>query len=371
MKSILSVLKISAIFLFVLVITQCGKDFPEPEPDPTTEPTDSINAEDTLSPPVVLAPTVGIGDINSPAIGPELSYNYGEDTVGYVLIKNWDFGIEGTIPNIDSLNFHFQYHDQFGTIANGTNYGAKIVAPSKSTAIPGQPVEMVNTNKPVREMTDSTMLTYLVGLNGDTIVDPTTKKGGCGSFQAKFTLPNGGKLLGMDIIWETRVRYKTPPYFWFAIWTAGNKWDKGAEMDLIESFGYDNGGGYTNYDGKYWHSSIVGGDGETYYHSSWSNAMKKYGITKYDATQWHTWTWVYRADDTFSSYVDGINCQNGTVHWTLQGADPGEALNMSFIFDATWGHRQVSSVNHSLNVAEFEGKYYEWDYSRIYLRKAD
>ena len=41
---------------------------------------------------------------------------------------------------------------------------------------------------------------------------------------AKWRLPNGGPTLGQDIVWETRVRYKTPPYCWFALWTAGRKW---------------------------------------------------------------------------------------------------------------------------------------------------
>ena len=313
-------------------------------------------------------PTIGNGSIDQPAIGPAPAYNYGNDTVGFVLVKNWDFGFNGTITNMDSLTKHFQYHDQFGTIANGTNYGALTVAPDASSAVNNQPVEFVDTDRPVREMFDSTMKTYLVGLNGSTTVHPKNNKAGCGSFQAKWKLPKGGERLGLDLIWETRVRYKTPPYFWFALWTAGNKWDNGAEMDLIESFGFDNGGGYTNYDGSLWHSSIVGGSSETNYHSNWGAAMNKYGITDYDATQWHIWTWVYRADNTFSSYVDGINCQNGSVVWTTGGSPANDEIDMCFIFDASWGHKQISSVNHELDVSEFNDKFYEWDYSRVYLR---
>ena len=52
----------------------------------------------------------------------------------------------------------------------------------------------------------------------------------------------------MDMNWETRVRYETPPYDWFAIWTCGNEGDKGVGMDLIESIGWDNGNGNTNYE---------------------------------------------------------------------------------------------------------------------------
>jgi hypothetical protein len=192
---------------------------------------------------------------------------------------------------------------------------------------------------------------------------------------AKWVLPRGGALLGQDILWETRVRYVTPPYFWFALWTSGNKWakvngvPKGAEYDLIESFGYDNGGTYKNYDGRYWHSDVVGGTETTPYNSgSWGYYMGTRGITNYDATQWHTWTWLYRKDNTFVAYVDGIPVQDGTSIWTYGSTLAGEAINMSFLFDAGWGNVGMASVNHSLAVSAFTGKYYEFDYSRVYLR---
>lgn len=314
--------------------------------------------------------TVGDGTISRPARGPAPAFNYGADTSGYVLVKNWDFGSDGTIKTIADLSAHFQYHDQFGTIANGTNYGAYTVAPDRNTALSNQPIENINTSAPVREIFDASMKTYLVPLDGAVTVHPTDRKAGCGSFQAKWTLANGGSLLGMDMIWETKVRYRTPPYFWFAIWTAGREWNGGAEMDVIESFGYDNGGGYTNFDGRYWHSSAVGGEMETSYYANWDAAMRKYGVSEYDASQYHVWTWVYRKDDTFSSYVDGRNVQNGKMHWTLGGAPGGKPIDMSFIFDCGWGHSKVGSVNKPLNASQFTGKFYEWDYSRVYLRAA-
>lgn len=315
-------------------------------------------------------PTVGGGTADQPAIGPGPSFGIGEGKT-FVLVKNWDFGAEGTIRNIHDMNEHFQYHDQFGTFANGTKYGSWTVAPEESRAITynghQQPVEGINTDRPVREFTRNTLKTYVVPLDGATRVHPTEQKAGCGSFQAIWTLPAGGSRLGRDIIWETRVRYKTVPYFWFALWIAGNKWQRGAEIDLIESFGYDNGNGYTNFEGKYWHSSPVGGSGETNYHSSWSRGMAKYGITEYDPSEWHVWTLHYRADDTFTAYVDGRKVQEGTMHWTLGTKPDGEPLNMSFIFDAAWGHRLVKSVNHWLDASELENLEYEWDYSRVYL----
>jgi hypothetical protein len=39
-----------------------------------------------------------------------------------------------------------------------------------------------------------------------------------------------------------------------------------------------------------------------------------------------------------------------------------------WLFDAGRGHTQVGSVNHSMPASEFAGKFYAFDYSRVYLR---
>lgn len=311
--------------------------------------------------------TIGGGTIDSPAVGPGPAYGVGGD--GFTLVKNWNFGAGGTIRNIAELSEHFQYQDQFRMIAN-PNYGAYIVAPDHATKRGNQPVEGVNTDRPVREFLADSLKTYIVPLDGATELSASPKiTAGSGSFMARWALPRGGSLLGQDLVWETRVRYVTPPYFWFAIWTAGNRWNKGAEYDLIESFGYDNGGGFTNFNGRYWHSSPVGGKSVTHYHSSWGNGMRKHGITEYDASEWHVWTWHYRRDNTYSAYVDGRLVQEGFIHWTFGATEDGEPINMSFLFDGSWGSRTVSGVKgKTIPVSELEGTYYEWDYSRVYLK---
>lgn len=310
--------------------------------------------------------TIGGGTIASPAVGPAPSYGLGGS--GMVLVKNWNFGTGGTIKNYTDMNNHFQYHDQFNTINNGGNYGANMVAPDAAHAIAGQPIEGVDC-PPVRSFTTDSLVTTLQPYYGATAISPGAHNIGCGSFQANWTLPNGGSLLGMDLVWETRVRMVTPRYFWFAIWTAGNVWLRGAEHDLVESFGYDNGGGFTNFDGRYWHAGSVTGTDVTSY-SSWSTGMANSGITSYDATQWHTWTWVYKADNTYGMYVDGILVQSGSgpYSWTVGAIPGGRPINMSFLYDAGWGHNQIASVNHTVTPSEFTGTYYEWDYSRVYLK---
>lgn len=317
--------------------------------------------------PAPIAQTVGGGTIASPAVGPTPAHGVGGG--GYTLVKNWNFGTNGTVTNIADLSTHFQYHDQFGMIAN-SNYGAYIVAPDYATRRGSQPVEGVNTATPVREFFADSMKTYIVPLDGATELRASpTITAGSGSFMAKWSLPKGGSRLGQDMIWETRVRYVVPPYFWFALWTSGNKWTNGAEYDLIESFGYDNGGGFTNYNGRYWHSSVVGGTQGTYYHSSWNNGMTSRGIRWYDASEWHVWTWHYRKDDTYTAYVDGIPVQEGTLEWTRGGTPTGEQIDMRFLFDGTWGSRTVGGVKDKvLPVSQLAGTFYEWDYSRVYLK---
>ena len=319
--------------------------------------------------------TIGGGTVTDPAIGPAPSYGIGGPNL--VLVKNWRFGTAGTIKTYADLSANFYYHDQFGTIGNGTNYGAVTVAPDAADALPDQPIEGVDSPL-VRQFTANSLKTFLTGLDGATLCKPKSHNAGNGSFMAKWKLPNGGSLLGRDIVWETRVRYVTPPYFWFAIWTAGNKWKwdghaQGAEQDLIESFGYDNGDDprFKNFDGRCWHSSSVAYPGkDTVDYGDWGKTMAAQGIKSYDASQYHIWTWLYRKDNSYAMYVDGIKVQSGSdYHWTYGGKATDEPIDMDFLFDAGWGHTQIGSVNKPLPVSAFAGKFYEWNYSRVYLSK--
>jgi len=317
------------------------------------------------------APTVGAGDLAHRAVGPSPAFvsQVGRD---YVLVKNWDFGAKGTIRNMTDMSREFMYRDQFKTIANGTNYGAVMIATDAETRLeqtPTGPQPIEDPKHPARRITADSLKTFLVPLNGATTCAPGDHNVGCGSFTAKWSLPLAGSHLGQDILWETRVRMVTPPYYWFALWNAGTKWDKGAEIDLIEGFGYDNGDGRTNFDGRYWHSNPVGGTEEIDYWKDWSAGMKAGGVPTYDATKYHVWQLLYRKDDTYACFVDGHEVQRGKIPWTLRAREDGEPLDFFFLFDAGWGHTQVKSVNKPLPASVFEGKFYEFDYSRVYLRR--
>ena len=320
------------------------------------------------------AETLGGGTVDAPAAGPPPSFGLGGP--GMVLVKNWHFGTNGTIKNYADMNANFVYHDQFNTYNNGGgNYGANTVAPDKADALNNQPIEGAD-SPPVREFTADSLKTLLTPLDGAATVNPKLHNAGCGSFMAKWNLPRAGSLLGRDIVWETRVRYVTPPYYWFAIWVAGNKWKwdghaQGAEMDLVESFGYDNGGGNTNYDGHYWHSNTVAAPSkDAVSYGDWGKTMAAQGVPAYDASQYHIWTLYYKKDDSFAVYVDGVKVQSGAdYHWTYGNTAKDEPIDMSFLFDGAWGHTQIDSADKPLPASAFAGKYYEWNYSRVYLSK--
>ncbi len=317
--------------------------------------------------------TIGAGDISSPARGPAPTDAAKIGGAQFVLVKNWDFGTNGTITGPASLVSEFQFHDQFGTIANGTNYGAVTVAPNAATAISAPNLGLPNDVQPVedpahptREWTADSLLAHVRPLNpSQTTCTVSSHDTGNGSFTAKWKLSNGGALLGRDILWETRVRMPVPlAAYWFALWTSGNQWNKGAEMDVLESFGTPNI--YPPADA--FHVNSVGGQ-DTIDYSSWPNGLSAAGVpsTDRDLSAWHVFTWVYGKDDTYEVYYDGVVAQSGTIHWTLGGVSGGQPIDMDFLFDFSWGHTQISDVNISLPCSSFPITY-EIDYSRVYLR---
>jgi hypothetical protein len=308
--------------------------------------------------------TIGTGNENQPAMGPPPTEAGKVGGGSWALVKNWNFGTSGNIRDIDALSREWQYHDQFGTIGNGSNYGAITVAPNKATAINNQPVE--DPARPYREFTAEALRTYVRPLSASQqSVTVTKHDAGNGSITAKWKLTSGGSILGKELLWESRVRMpETEAGYWFAIWTAGNKWSGGAEMDVLESFGTPN----IYPPPAAFHVDCVGGRNDISY-SSWPSGLTAAGVPSgvRDLREWHTFTWHYKKDDTFVVYFDGYVVQRGSLRWTLGGTSSGEHIDMSFLYDFGWGHTQISQVNISLPAADFN-IVYELDYSRVYLR---
>jgi hypothetical protein len=318
-----------------------------------------------------LPPSIGRGDLQHPAGGPaphEASKLSGSE---FVLVKNWDFGTEDTIRNAADLKAEFQFHDHFGTIANGTNYGAVTVAPSADLAIGAIDLDLPDDQQPLedpalptREWTANSLLTHVRPLETkQKKVRVSKHNAGNGSFTSQWSLPKGGALLGHDLVWETRVRMPKPlPGYWFALWTAGTQWNGGAEMDVLESFGAPHIGADA------FHSDAVGGTNMIDY-SDWPTALTRVGVPLplRALSDWHIWTWVYLRDDSFAIYYDGYRVQYGQIHWTNGGAAQGVPIDMRFLFDFSWGHTQIADVDIELPADMFPLTY-EIDYSRVYMR---
>lgn len=356
----------------LLCCSACTRTIKGPQPGTAPDPGPTIPVEPAQPPPAG-PETVGSGDITQPAQGPAPSDAKLVPGAPFTLVKNWDFGATGTVRDTADLIAQFEFHDHWGTIANGTHYGAVMVAPNAETAIsvsdelglPGnkQPVE--DPARPNREFTRDSLKAYVRPLSAaQKTVTAKAHDAGCGSFVAKWRLPAGGKHLQHDILWETRARMPSPrPGYWFALWTAGTRWDKGAEMDVVESFGAPH-----LMDAKVFHVNSVGGSDHVDY-ENWFHGLESAGVpsSKWDLKRFHVWTWVYKRDDTYEVFYDGHFAQRGVLHWTQGAAEGAPSTDMAFLFDFTWGHTDVADVNVSLPASALPITY-EIDYSRVYLR---
>ena len=158
----------------------------------------------------------------------------------FVLVKNWDFGADGTIRCYADMDTHFQYHDQFGTIDNGGNYGAVAVASSAATALSGQPIE--DAAHPARQFLADSLKTFLTPLdNSGTRCRASTTPAAARS-RPSGPCPTAARAsartsCGRRACATSRPRTSGSP--------SGSRQPvgQGAEFDIVESFGYDNGGG--------------------------------------------------------------------------------------------------------------------------------
>lgn len=329
----------------------------------------SGGAAGASSPP--LPAGIGSGELTRPVAGPAPSVAAKLGGAPFSLVKNWDFGRADTLRDVAQLNAEFDYHDQFDTIANGTRYGAVTVAPDAAHAIaapglglPGdrQPIE--DPARPYREWTERSLKTYVRPLSpSQSSVTAPAHDAGCGSLNAKWKLSRGGAFLGRDLVWETRLRMPAPlPGYWLALWSAGDQWNEGAEMDVLASFGAANAGA------KAFHVDAIGGTNAIDY-SDWARGLTTAGVAQdaRDLTQWHVWSWVYLRDDSYQVYFDGQLVQHGSIHWTNGGGERDTPIDLRFVFDLSWGHTQIADADISLPAAMFP-LVYELDYSRVYLR---
>jgi hypothetical protein len=313
-----------------------------------------------------------------PAVtGPVPSRQYGDgfNPADFKLVRDWNFGTNGTIKGYDDLNREFMYKDEFGTINNGGHYGSNMVAPDSQKAYDGAPT--IEEEGDPRSFGPDSITTSLIPIHGNDgqksdQADPPNNNVGNGSFTAKTCFKNAGKLLGKSILWETSIRYDAIPQNWFALWNAGKKWDKGAEFDVVESYGFPG-----NEDGHLLHADPVGAKQAEFDYlgpngsDPWDKTMAKVGIpADHTAATFHTFAVLYRADDTFTFFLDGLKTNAGTMHWTEGGVDDdSKATDFFFLFDLGFGHNSIDSVRGKVPFSKLQDKHYEIDFSRVYLSK--
>lgn len=323
---------------------------------------------------------VTIWQWDSPATPVEMA-NIGGDS--FTLVKNWDFGTSGNIGSYAALDAEFYYHDQFNQISNGSGqYGTVTAATGSDTAISvsesywtgQQPIDPGNK---YREFTDTTMLARIQRISGTGTVGPySAYNGACGTLRSKFWLPSGGADLGKDIVWETRIRFKPkspgvfPGGYWFALWTIGDIWDAGPEMDVVEAW-YDPSGDLEN--GDAWHSNSVGGEDEQFANGdSWWTGLEASGMPgvavggPQSLVNWHTFTWVYKADNTYEVWCDGYRFQKGVLPWRVPSSNA--PTSMWFIWDMAALHSDIPPMNTYVIPEADLPLEYELDYSRVWLR---
>ncbi len=278
-----------------------------------------------------------------------------------------------TVRDRASLCEAVYFFDQFGQKNNGGgNYLADNMAPPECRD-PG-PCSIYAADYPFHEIGPDTLKCFVKprDRNAERIEPaPFGKPQPVGASGFRLKTPGFseglGSRLGRDVCWETRCRMSSPlPYFWWALWIAGEKWDRGAELDVPESFGFDNGFGRLNYDGRSFHTNSAGGQDDIT-----SSYWGPYVPPKFRSLiDWHTFTTVYARDDTWRTYVDGELSNSGSLKWNLRGNAGDQPLRKAFfLIDNSWGHHKVASVRPgAVSAGIFRDFHFEYDFTRIWTR---
>ena len=78
------------------------------------------------------------------------------------------------------------------------------------------------------------------------------------------------------------------------------------------------------------HVDIQVGGSDNINYSSWPSGLNTAGVpsgTARDLREWHTWSWLYRTNDTYTVYFDGYVVQTGTHPLDARRRDEAESTS--------------------------------------------
>ena len=323
--------------------------------------------------PATAQETIGGGTVASPAVGPPPSFGIGGP--GMVLVKNWHFGTDGTIKNYADMSANFFYHDQFGTIGNGTNYGAVTVAPDAANALArsADRRRRLPARPPVhRRLAED--VPHAPGRRDDGATRSSTtraaarswRSGSCPTAARCWAGTSSGRRGCATSRRPTSGSRSGRP----ATSGSGTATPRARSTTWSRASATTTAARNTNYDGRYWHSNTVASPGkDTVDYGDWGKAMAAHGIKSYDAAPvpYLDLAVQQRQHATRCTWTASRSRAAPTTTGRTAARPTDEPIDMDFLFDGGWGHTQIGSVNKPLPAAAFDGKSYEWNYSRVYL----
>lgn len=235
------------------------------------------------------------------------------------MVVNHTFGTgsSATIKNLDQLAAQYKNLDVWNTDGNGGNYSSHAAPMSDAS---------------VRVFTaDALQLKVLPATNTQTTVsvDAHDSKSSNITLKQAFT---PAQLHSKEFVFEGRFKTsKAARGWWQALWVSGNPWN--SEYDIMETFWTV----YANVSHPYgYHADNVFGTSDLECVWDWQKCIKRWqtrgGTTDAYLDVYHTFTWYHKPDNTYVTYVDGVEMQRGTDNWQV---------DLYLMLDNSFGHTKL------------------------------
>lgn len=326
------------------------------------------------------SPTIGGGTLAAPAVAPAPALA-NDGAGGWTPVYNFTFGTGSsggiaapTVPNISTLVTYIGTAQNLaaGCVAQdqGNYWSKRSPAPQDTTNPCGWTPYSSGLSPPLFNFTSNTLQGLVEITDPSNIVADSL-------INAFMEVPRGGFSLantaGHDVYLETVFRILPQPgkdlrYAYYGLWTPFYTGPVTCEVDFLEGFGFDNGGGSTAFNANYFHSQAAtafgGCDGS-------SGELVNLGGSNFES--YVTFGVLMNANGNWSTY---INMGSLTNHLLVTASGyPRATQPIVFWFDDEWGFRSMSnqiqppgaSGTNPVDASYFPVTY-EHQYIRIYMR---